>query len=152
MNKSFVNPTQETIVGDSKISDKKKEIKQADLEDVTTQSKKTDQQIAQEVLTKPIVLKHAGTHKTLLGIGVDPKLTTASKDTTFKVLDDGIEIFTISKNALITACQAIRESDRLKGITYSVPLFAHAVIIDYQFQNVMTTIGDITGIQFYFKK
>lgn len=149
MNKSFVNPTQEKIIGDQIVEARKKKI-------VASDPSKTAQQVntelTKQLAEKPLLLKDNGKSRFLLGIEADPKLAATQKDVIFKILDDGIEIASVSKNTLIQACQANRESDRLKGITYLVPLFCHSVVFDYQYQNQLTTLGDISGIHFYFSK
>lgn len=149
MNKAFVNPTQEKIVGDSKVEERKKKIIASDPSKTAQQ---VDTELAKQIAEKPILLKDNGKSRILLGIEADPKLTATQKDVTFKIIDDGVEIAVVSKNTLIQACQANREPDRLKGITYLVPLFSHSVVFDYQYQNQLTTLGDISGIHFYFSK
>lgn len=116
---------------------------------------KTDSQLLTDAKTKvlqsPIkIIEETG--GLLLGVCTDPKLVATSKDVVLKILDDGVEVGQISKNNLITACEALREGDRLKGITYSVPLFVHAVNLEYRFQNNIHIEGDISGLTFYFKK
>jgi len=143
MEKAFVNSQQIIVSGKQVFEAKVSEIKTK----VGTDQAKIDAALAIE----PILLNEKA-FGLLLGIGVVPSLAKPSKVTVFSILDDRTEIAKIDKAYLIDACAVLRESDRLKGITYSVPLFEHAITLDYRFQNRIEAIGDISGLIFYFKK
>lgn len=149
MNKAFVNSKQISIKGTAKVEEKKVDIAK-DLKQKGKKQSEIDTAVSQ-VTTKEMILLQDKANGVLLGICTDPSLQKTKTDITISVFDDGTEIAKVSKNYLIDACAVKRESDRLAGITYVVPLFAHAIELDYNFQNRIDAVGDISGLSFYFK-
>lgn len=142
MEKAFVNTKENSISGTPLVEAKKKEVAKVVGSDQTA----IDTQFAKET----ILLKNGGTG-VLLGIACDPKLQPTAKDVTITLLDDMTEVAKISKNTLIQACQKKAQEDIAVGITYVIPLYAHAISLEFRFQNRIDAQGDISGLFFYFK-
>lgn len=143
MEKAFVNTKEIVISGKQVFEAKKAEIEKKFEQDKT--------KIPEALATEPALLNDKA-NSLLLGICTIPGLKRDTKAVIFSILDDGTEVAKIDKNALIDACESNRSADKTKGITYSVALFEHAVVLNYRFQNRMEVIGDISGVQFFFKK
>ena len=144
MSKAFVNTSQLSVNGDALFKDKKDSLKKAN-------PALTQAQIDTTVISEPVLLDGVE-GGTLLAICSKPSLVKTQNKVFISVLDDRVEIAKIDKNLLIDACIANMKPDVDRGVTYTIPLFDHAVLFDYRFQNRCETIGDISGLQFYFKK
>lgn len=143
MEKSFVNSGKKKVSGSKKFKDTQERLKDH-LAD------KTPEEIEAILEAEPILLINKS-HSVLLGICPDPDLVKSPQDKTITIFDDRVEIATISKNTLIDTYANNVEPDLTKGITYLVPLFDHAVMLDYKFQNRIEAMGDIKKLNFYFK-
>ena len=146
MDKSFVNSKHLRISGSTKIEAEKQKLPvPAEL------SEKEKKEFIEKSEIKTPILLNDKSQGVLLGICAEPSLKTTTKDIMFEILDDGTVVAKISKNKLIEACQNKMKNDINCGVTYLVPLFDHAINLDYRFQNRIDAVGDITGIYFYFQ-
>lgn len=144
MGKAFVNSKRRKIRGSKKFKDAEKEF----AEELSGKSEEEAEVILE---TKPILLVD-DSNGVLLGICPDPDLEKTPQDKIIIILDDRVEIAQISKNTLIDAYQNNLEPDTIKGISYLIPLFDHAILLDYKFQNRIEAQGNIKNLNFYFKK
>lgn len=143
MEKAFVNKKYKKIKGTK--------ILEAKIRELETENGGTEEEIFTAALEAEILLQN-GAGGVLVGICSDSDLEKPTKKTIIIILDDIVPIAEIDKGTLIDTCLANTQDDLLRGVKYVVPLLEHAVMLDYRFHNNIYAQGDITGLNFYFKK
>jgi hypothetical protein len=143
MEKALVNTDLEIVDGTSSF--------EATTEKITKETGGSTTKIADALSKEPTLLsdKAGGL---LLGIAIVPGLAIDKISQKITILDDRTPVLQIDKNTLILACQKKIDEDKVVGFSYLVPLFEHAMIVEYRFQNTIEAIGNISGLHFYFKK